>query len=155
MDLTKDGHRAEARRAWFQSASAHQNSAFMFRASDGRNELLWSQVFEDARQVAELAEAKKREFEAKGWVDEYERPRFVRPRQLPIRRAASERAARGRLSWDFTHFFAASVRSISLTMLSRSKPTQSVTGHRHRNPLGNASSSEVPNRSASRSRALL
>ena len=32
--------------------------------------LLWSQVFEDQRQVGELAEAKKKEYEAKGWRED-------------------------------------------------------------------------------------
>ena len=32
--------------------------------------LLWSQVFEDERQVGELAEGKKKEYEAKGWRED-------------------------------------------------------------------------------------
>ena len=35
--------------------------------------LFWSQVFEDGRQVGELVDAKKKEFEAKGWVDAADR----------------------------------------------------------------------------------
>ena len=69
--LTKDGARTEARtRIVPIGLGRPELDILCFEPRDGRTlMLLWSQVFEDGRQLGELAEAKKREFEAMGWVD--------------------------------------------------------------------------------------
>jgi hypothetical protein len=66
--LTKDGHRAEARTGLVPIGLGRPALRFYVSSREtGEMMLLWSQVFEDGRQVGELAEAKKKEFEAKGW----------------------------------------------------------------------------------------
>ena len=68
--LTKDGRRAEARTCMVPIGLGRPELRFYVSSREtGEMMLLWSQVFEDGRQVGELAEAEKREFEAMGWVD--------------------------------------------------------------------------------------
>jgi len=68
--LTKDGARAEARTRIVPIGLGRPELIFYVSSGEtGELMLLWSQVFEDGRQLGELAEAKKREFEAMGWVD--------------------------------------------------------------------------------------
>ena len=43
---------------------------YVFSQETGEMRLLWSQVFSDGREVGELAEAKKAEFVARGWIVE-------------------------------------------------------------------------------------
>ena len=67
--LTKDGRRAEARTRMVPIGLGRPELVFYVSSREtGELMLLWSQVFEDGRQLGELAEAKKREFEAMGWV---------------------------------------------------------------------------------------
>ena len=69
--LTTDGHRAEARTRMVPIDLGRPELRFYVSSHEtGEMMLLWSQVFEDERQVAELAEAKRKEFEAKGWRDD-------------------------------------------------------------------------------------
>jgi len=69
--LTKDGQRAEARTRMVPIGLGRPELTFYLSSREtGEMMLLWSQVFEDERQVAELAEAKKTEFEAKGWMED-------------------------------------------------------------------------------------
>ncbi len=68
--LTKDGRRVEARTRMVPIGLGRPELTFYVSSREtGEMTLLWSQVFEDARQLSELADAKKREFEAMGWVD--------------------------------------------------------------------------------------
>ena len=69
--LTKDGQRAEVRTRMVPFGLGQPELTFYFSSREtGEMMLLWSQVFEDERQVAELAEAKKTDFEAKGWMED-------------------------------------------------------------------------------------
>jgi len=69
--LTKDGHRAEARTRMVPIGLGRPELTFYVSSREtGEMMLLWSQVFEDERQVGELAEAKKKEFEAKNWRED-------------------------------------------------------------------------------------
>ena len=54
-------------RAWSQSGSASSVRFYVSSRETGEMMLLSSQVFTDGREVGELAEAKKKEFEAKDW----------------------------------------------------------------------------------------
>ena len=68
--LTKDGRRAEARTRVVPIGDGKPELRFyVTRRETGELDLLWSRVFDDGRQVGEESEAKKREFEAMGWVD--------------------------------------------------------------------------------------
>jgi len=66
--LTKDGRRAEARTRMVPIGLGRRELRFYVSSREtGELELLWSQVLVDGREVGELSEAKKKEFEAKGW----------------------------------------------------------------------------------------
>ena len=68
--LTKDGARAEARTCIVPIGLGRPELIFHVSSREtGELMLRCSQVFEDGRQLGELAKAKKREFEAMGWVD--------------------------------------------------------------------------------------
>ncbi len=69
--LTKDGHSAEARTVMVPIGLGRPELRFYVSSREtGEMMLLWSHVFEDERQVGELAEAKKKEYEAKGWMED-------------------------------------------------------------------------------------
>ena len=63
--------RAEARTRMVPIGLGRPELTFYVSSREtGEMMLLWSQVFEDERQVGELAETKKKEFEAKGWRED-------------------------------------------------------------------------------------
>jgi hypothetical protein len=69
--LAKDGSRAEARTRMVPIGLGRPElRLYVSSRETGEMMFLWSQVFEDGRQVCELAEAKKKEFEAKGWRED-------------------------------------------------------------------------------------
>ncbi len=69
--LTKDGHSAEARTRMIPIGLGRPELRFYVSSREtGEMMLLWSQVFENERQVGELAEVKKKEYEAKGWWED-------------------------------------------------------------------------------------
>lgn len=64
--LAKDTRRAEARTRMVPLLLKPELRFYVSR--DGEMHLLWSQVMEDGRAVSDLAEQKRSEFEAMGWV---------------------------------------------------------------------------------------
>lgn len=68
--LTKNGRTAEARTRMVPIGDGRPElRIYVTRLETGELDLLWSQVLDGGRQVGELAEAKRRDFEAKGWID--------------------------------------------------------------------------------------
>jgi hypothetical protein len=68
--LTKDGRKSVARTRMVPIGLGRPELRILCSSREtGEMMLLWSQVFEDGRQLGELAEAKRKEFEAKRWAE--------------------------------------------------------------------------------------